>query len=167
MQDSTFKKNISVDFARHSPARGGFLLIELLVAMALFSTIVVIAVGSFINVLQTQRQVAALSAAESNLGIVMEEMAREMRTGSLFCIKSNGTTDSNCSSESLSCNLSLTEETCPNVTFTHSDGNRIKYSLNSESGFLEKTIGTGNPQNITGGDVKIKYLSFYLYQDVS
>lgn len=166
-KSNSFLKDISMLFSKYSHktiSRGGFLLIELLVAMALFSTIVTIAVGSFVNVLRTQRQVSALVAAESNLGIAMEQMAREMRTGSLFCIKQDGTTDPDCNSSIRSCVVSVTGGIiCPNIKFTNAAGNSVKYSFDQNNGVLEKTVGYGGAtQNVTGGNVKIRYLSFYL-----
>src|SRR5262249_39846319 len=62
-----------------------FTLIELLVAIALFSTLVAIATGGFVNALRSERQASAMMAAESNVDIALEEMAREMRTSYLFC----------------------------------------------------------------------------------
>lgn len=63
----------------------GFTMIELLVAMSVFAILTSIAAGGFINVLRNQRTVAALMAANDNMGIAMEQIAREMRTGYNFC----------------------------------------------------------------------------------
>ena len=63
----------------------GFTLIELLVAMGIFAIVIAIATGGFINSLRTQRQVASLISAQSNASLVLEQMAREIRTGFLFC----------------------------------------------------------------------------------
>jgi prepilin-type N-terminal cleavage/methylation domain-containing protein len=65
--------------------KSGFTLIELLVAIALFSIVVAIATDGFVNALRTQRQVASLISTESNVTLVLEQMAREVRTGYLFC----------------------------------------------------------------------------------
>jgi len=140
---------------RVSPQKG-FLLIELLVAMTLFSTIVAIAVGSFINVVRTQRQVSAISAAESNLGIAMEQMAREIRTGSSFCTGAN----------ELQCSCQINNE-CSALVFATAEGHNVEYSLNADSGILEKSVDNGTPQDITGGNVKVRYLNFFISQNVS
>ncbi len=143
-----------------SVSKNGFLLIELLIAMTIFSTVVAIAVGSFINVLKTQRQVAALSAAQSNLGVVMEQMAREIRTGSFFCTDINGNPNPNniCGS----CAVSGNEEICPALDFSNAGGDNVKYYLNA-SGTLEKSINNAIPEEITGNDVTIQHLSFVLF----
>lgn len=154
----SFKSVLRAFAKRSCPAsRNGYLLIELLVAMTLFSIIIAVAVGSFINVLRTQRQVAALSAAQSNLGIVMEEMAREIRTGYSFCpSNADGSPDSVCN-----CN---SENVCSALEFTDVGGDSIGYSVNA-SGVLEKSIN-GTAQEVTGGNVSVKYLNFILFGNI-
>ncbi|MEK7212590.1 MAG: type II secretion system protein [Patescibacteria group bacterium] len=66
-------------------ASRGFTLIELLVAIGVFSVVVSIAVGGFVSALRSQRQAAALLAANSNVSLTIEQMAREIRTGFDFC----------------------------------------------------------------------------------
>jgi type II secretory pathway pseudopilin PulG len=157
-----FQKNISRIFKEHRSvaSRSGYLLLELLIAMTLFSIIVLIATGSFVNILKTQRQVVALSAAQSNLGIVMEEMAREIRTGSLFCTKIDGTPDPTCG-----CSIFGSSTVCSALTFSDSEGNNIEYSLNGANGFLEKTVSS-TAEEITGADVKVQYLKFILFGNI-
>lgn len=65
--------------------RGGFTIVELLVSIALFSTLVTIAAGSYTQALRTQRQAAALLAANSNVSLILEQVAREIRTSFDFC----------------------------------------------------------------------------------
>ena len=69
-------------------SRSAFTLVEMLVAIALFSVVVSIAVGGFTRALRTQRQVIALIAANSNMSLALEQMAREMRTSINFsCVE--------------------------------------------------------------------------------
>ena len=65
--------------------RMGFTLVEVLVAIGVFSIVVAIATGGFVSSLRTERQVASLISAQSNASLVLEQMAREVRTGYLFC----------------------------------------------------------------------------------
>lgn len=79
--------------------RKGFTLVELLVAMGIFTIVISIATGGFISSLRTQRQVASLISAQSNASLVLEQMAREIRTGFLFCHAPGSTSpNSNCDS---------------------------------------------------------------------
>lgn len=64
--------------------RSGFTLIELMVAMGLFVIVIGIVSATFIRSLRTQRQVVALMAANDNASFTLEQMAREIRTGSAF-----------------------------------------------------------------------------------
>jgi prepilin-type N-terminal cleavage/methylation domain-containing protein len=64
--------------------RHGFTVIELMVAMSLFTVVVGIASGVFVRSLRTQRAVAALMAANDNASFALEQMAREVRTGREF-----------------------------------------------------------------------------------
>jgi len=61
-----------------------FTVIELLVAMGLFIILMGIAAGSFVKAMRTQRAIVALMAANDNASLTLEQMAREVRTGSDF-----------------------------------------------------------------------------------
>jgi prepilin-type N-terminal cleavage/methylation domain-containing protein len=63
---------------------GGFTIVELMVAMALFLVLVGIAAGAFIRALRTQRAIVELMAANDNASLTLEQMAREIRTGYNF-----------------------------------------------------------------------------------
>jgi prepilin-type N-terminal cleavage/methylation domain-containing protein len=82
--------------------RSGFTLVELLVAIALFSVVVAIATSGFVNALRTQRQVASLISTQSNVTLVLEQMAREVRTGYLFC-HDYGVNNNNAGLPSINC----------------------------------------------------------------
>ena len=67
--------------ASDKKAVSGFTMTELLVGMGLFAVVVTIAVGGFLTALRSERQAAALIAANSNVSLAIETMAREIRTG--------------------------------------------------------------------------------------
>lgn len=85
-------------FSRLANLRSKFLdrrsstLAELLVAIAVFSVIVSIAVGGFISGLRTNRQALSLIAAVSNSASVLEQIARDLRTGYNFPLPSGPVT---------------------------------------------------------------------------
>jgi len=62
----------------------GFTLVELLVSMSVFLILLVVAIGIFVNGLRDQRHLTDLMAVNNNVGIVLEQMAREIRTGYNF-----------------------------------------------------------------------------------
>ncbi len=61
-----------------------FTIIELLVAMGLFIILMGITAGSFVKAMRTQRAIVALMAANDNASLTLEQIAREIRTGSNF-----------------------------------------------------------------------------------
>ena len=69
---------------KHAKKQQGFTLVELIVAMSLFSIIVVVISGIFMQTVKFQKIVANRAAAIDNLGLAMEEMARAIRTGVFF-----------------------------------------------------------------------------------
>jgi len=71
-------------------SQAGFTLVELIVAMSIFLIAIVIIVGAFIRSLRTQRIVNHLMAVNSNTSLVIEQMAREIRTGYEFKLNPAG-----------------------------------------------------------------------------
>ena len=70
----------------------GFTLIELIVAMAVFSLAIVGAVGIFIRAIEGQRKIAAIQAVEENARFVLEMLAKEVRMSAVN--SPNGANDS-------------------------------------------------------------------------
>jgi len=69
---------------KYAKKQQGFTLVELIVAMSLFSIIVVVISGIFMQTVKFQKIVANRAAAIDNLGLAMEEIARGTRTGVKF-----------------------------------------------------------------------------------
>jgi prepilin-type N-terminal cleavage/methylation domain-containing protein len=133
----------------------GFTLVELLIAISLFSVIVAVAVGGFSGMLRTQREISSLLTADSNVSLAIEQMAREMRTGSEFCVPgSTGTSLCDCPQQdtvtgALSCN---------NIAFTNAEGQAVIYAL--QGGVLEKSIDGGATYGpVTATNVSIPYFN--------
>src|SRR5260221_302855 len=82
-QDRAEAENKSLLFSRRD--RRGFTVMELLIAMALFSVVISIAVGGIVISLRGQRELAELIAADNDVSLALEQMAREVRTGFAFC----------------------------------------------------------------------------------
>ncbi|MFH1402347.1 MAG: type II secretion system protein [Patescibacteria group bacterium] len=69
----------------------GFTLVEMIVAVALFSIVMVIAMGALLNVLNASQQSQSIQTAVNNLNLAMEMMTREIRTGYDYHCGSEGT----------------------------------------------------------------------------
>jgi prepilin-type N-terminal cleavage/methylation domain-containing protein len=141
----------------------GFTLIELLVAIGIFSITIAIAVGGFVHALRTQREIAALVAVQSNASTVLEQMARELRTGYLFCHDPGvNTPNSTCLS---ACVVSGNEWRCDGLLdFYNANSQNVDYRLNPATQALERTnSGAFGYVPFTGGNVKLNYLTFRLF----
>lgn len=147
--------------------KSGFTLVELLVAIALFSIVVTIASSGFVNALRTQRQVASLISTQSNVTLVLEQMAREVRTGYLFCHDLNSTNPNNDTLNSDYCGCTVAASgvwTCDALDYYNAQAAHVNYSL--QGGSLMKSDSSADnttAQSITGGDVSVKYLHFILF----
>jgi prepilin-type N-terminal cleavage/methylation domain-containing protein len=140
----------------------GFTLVELLVAIALFSILVSIAAGGFVRALRSEREVSSMMSAESNISIALEEMTREMRTGYLFCHDIGSTSPS----PSCSCSSPTGQPpwTCQSLEFYNVAGEKIDYVL--QDGVLERSDGAENGgalTPLTSSNVSTTYLGFTLF----
>lgn len=132
-----------------------FTLVEMLIAIGLFSIVITIAMGGFVRALRSQRQIVALIAANSNVSLVMEQMSREMRTGYYFC---EDTLIASCDFENNS-----------NISFLNGRGeNIVYYSVVSPSGNgrIFRAVNGGEGSQLTADNVNIRNLKFNLHGGV-
>lgn len=109
--------------------RNGFTLIELLVSTALFVVIVSLVSTIFATSLRSQQGIVQLIAANDNLFLTLEQMAREMRVGRAF-------------------SLSGTQ-----INFTTPRGDTVSYRFVNEG--IERSVNTGAFRKITADNVRI------------
>ncbi len=115
----------------------GFTLIELLVAMGLFLAVIVLASGTFIRALKIERQAISLIAINDGANLALEQMAREIRTGSDF---------SSTGKEILS--------------FTSAVSKQITYQFNANSKSIERSEDGVVFQSLTASNVLVNKLAF-------
>ncbi len=84
----------------------GFTLVELIVATGLFIFIIALVSGIFTQSIRTQRMLAALMEVQSNAGLSVEKMMREVRTG--FTFRASSVSGSSCDSVGLYDSLTFT-----------------------------------------------------------
>lgn len=136
-------KNINTKTAK------GFTLVEMIVAIGLFTIVLFIASSAFLSVLDTDRKSRATRIAMDNLNLSLEDMARRIKTGtSYYC---NGTVSdigaSDCSSGGSS------------IAFTEQDGStRTAYRL--DAGAIKRTRGVGAELSVTAPEITISNLKF-------
>ncbi len=120
----------------------GFLLVEMLVSIALFSVVIVVAIGALLSVVEASRKAQAVKTVSNNLAFALETMARNMRMGrNISCSTTNTTLDS-----------------CPNggsaVTFVSEEGEVVTYRFRGSR--LERRVGlSGQFVPLTAPEVRI------------
>lgn len=115
----------------------GFTLIELLIAMGLFLSVLVIASGTFIESLKSQRAAAELIAVNDNMSAALELIAREIRVGSEFSVPN-----------------------AAELHFNSAAGKKIIYRLNDADRTIEKSIDGGIFERVTATNVMVHRLTF-------
>jgi prepilin-type N-terminal cleavage/methylation domain-containing protein len=116
----------------------GFTLIEIIVAIGIFTAVITMALATFLNISNIQRKAGALRAINDNLNFSLELMSREIRSGKDYC-------------PSFSCSIS-------SFKFTNSQGEDIVYGLNNFS--IERSVNGGSPLRLTSPEIKIDNLEF-------
>ena len=136
--------------------RRGFTLVELLIAIALFSILITVAVGGFTKALHTQSEISALIAAESNAGLAIEQITREIRTGTDFCAVDAVSGRSLCDCPAVDAFTGA--PVCSNLAFVNAEGQTVMYYVNN--GVLEKSVDGGSTfAPATGSDATVSYLT--------
>lgn len=120
----------------------GYTLIELIVAMGLFSFVMLLSSGAYLLMIGLNRQAQGIATGIDNLSFAVETMARDIRTGSNY--NCGGLGD------------------CPNgansFSFRNAGGVDVSYSL--DSSVIQKTAGSA-VSTLTDPTVNVSSLVFY------
>lgn len=126
----------------------GFTLVELLIAIAIFTIIMTLSMGSIVGIFDSNRKVRTLKTVMNNLNLAVESMSKEMRFGKRYhCGAGDVTQVANCGTGG---NL---------MSFLATDGTQITYRLSGSS--IEKQVGNGGYAAVTAPEVVIDDLAFY------
>lgn len=120
----------------------GFTLIEMLVAMTVFSILVILVGTVFVHMLNLQRKAVNIQQTEENATFVLESMIKELRVS----VIAPEVTDSNCPT-SIDTTLSITNQ----------DGDAVRYYL--EDGYVVRELN-GIKYTISSNVVTFQYLGF-------
>lgn len=105
--------------------RRGFTLVEVMVSMAIFAFVMVVAVGAFIRILDLNRRAQDIQTAMNNVTFSLETMTRELRTGSDYVVSGNP---------------SNRDRKIVFTANTNSSGQKIKYGYRQNGIVLERAI---------------------------
>lgn len=76
-----FRKNKFKNKQISLKSQSGFTLVEMITAVALFSIVMVVAMGSLLNVLNANKKSQSIQTTVNNISLAMEMITREIRMG--------------------------------------------------------------------------------------
>lgn len=136
----------------------GFTLVEVLVALALFSLVISITVGIFVSGSGSQRKIIELYTTQREANYIMETVSRELRMATAICAVN---TDSGCALPRLEMENKETDE----LEFKNYNENWTKYCLSDINGNCGNGAGfeyfSRDGRRISSSDVIIENLKFY------
>jgi prepilin-type N-terminal cleavage/methylation domain-containing protein len=128
----------------------GFTLIEMIVAVFLFTVVMVVATAALATVINANRRVQGAQNVMNNLNFALDSMTRSIRTGNQYC------TGATCADGASS------------FSFVDTDGNDVTYRLSQDAdghGFIERSnssLNVGAFVPLTAPEVDVKTLEFYV-----
>ncbi len=128
----------------------GFTIFEMIVAVGIFTVVVVIAVSSLLTLTASEKKAITLQNTQDNMRFAVEAMAKEMRTGESF---------------PAACVIG-----CRTITYQTARGKTVSYRLNQTSNVIEKASSGADcvpfPDScyfpFTAAGVRIDRLWFYV-----
>lgn len=146
----------------------GFTLIEIMVAVFVFSVVMVLATGAIFNIIAANKTSQALKSVIDNLSSALDSMSREVRYGSVyncgFIDDSDFATPNSCADNSTVSKFAFVDRNAVHVIYEFQAA-----SGGDGSGSIYKCIGNDNTNNIpnpctllTAPEVHITNLHFYV-----
>lgn len=144
--------NVTKMYQFFTQSKKGFTLIEVLVSVAVFSIVMLIATSSVFTIVNANKKSHSIKSVMTNLNFALESMMREIRMGGSY----------SCNSVSMvsSCPTGSTE-----FSFVDQTGKSIVYYLDTVTGSSINSIlrkEGGVDQAITSEEVVIESLKFYV-----
>jgi len=150
---------------RHHSGTRGFTLVEMIVAVGLFAVVMVVCVGALLSLANANRKAQALESVINNLNIALDEVVRNAREGSVY---HGAGGDASCGTGAYN-----TPHDCVNggtIFAFEPYGNTSAdqpwvYSFAQDRngvGRIYKSENGGSPIAITGPDVSIQSVEFYI-----
>jgi len=123
----------------------GFTIVEMIVAIGIFTMVAVAAVSALASVIDANRQTRSLAQANNNINFSLQTMVREIRNGFAYgCDTNNPSNTEECSASQFGFVNSARDD----VVY-EKDGNKIKRSENS-----------GQGKSLTPDEVTVNHLEF-------
>lgn len=154
--------NHKIKTANKLSKKAGFTLIEMLVAVFVFSVIMTISTGAIFSIVSANKTSQALKSVLDNLSSVVDSMSRNIRYGTVY----------NCSNDPVDVDFT-NSASCPDggkvFAFTDKDENNVLYYFDYDEtkaeGVIQRcdgALGTNNCTQLTAPEVHIKDMKFYV-----
>ena len=127
----------------------GFTLIEMVMSVAVFTVVALIAAGALLAVADANRKAQAFKSVVNNLHFALESVTRNFRTGSAYSVLGFPSATQECGSEYRS-----------GISFTSQDGTAVSYFLNGAQ--IVRRVGGGNAVGVTAPEVQVSRFCFLL-----
>jgi prepilin-type N-terminal cleavage/methylation domain-containing protein len=146
---------------RHPRGNNGFTLIEIMVAIALFTVVMTISVGALLSLVNANKKAQALKSVMNNLNFALENMSRNMRTGTTYHCGTTVSVPSNASSPNDCSNGGVLLALEGRFGNPNTPADQIIYRF--ISGRIEKSSNGGATFiPITASEVSINDMKFYV-----
>jgi len=167
-----------------SSLQSGFTLIEMIVSLAVFSSVITIAVGALLVLVASNEQLQGEQSVMTNLSFALDSMTREIRTGTDYYCRSysnynasgpNNIFENGNDLDGILNGLTLDCAGKSNVNWnlhgmsfveggnSISGGNdRIAYFFDQTTGQIFRRIGTGDRVPIVSSGIFINKMDFYV-----
>ena len=128
----------------------GFTLIEMIVALGLFTVVILVGVGSLTGMSAAASKAKTASIVIDNLNFALENMARSMRTGMDYHCGLGGmiTEPADCPTGS------------PAVAFKNDSGKTVVFRKNGTQ--IERSVDEGPFLSITSPQISVETLNFFV-----
>lgn len=134
-----------------SKKNGGFTLIELMVAISIFSLVMVISMGAIFTVINSNRKAQSLRSVMDNLNFTVDSITRTIRFGTNYHCGASG--------------ILTDPQNCPagesTMTVMDSDGNTVTFTKTGSQ--ITRSINGGTPIPFTSPDVVVEEVSFRVF----
>ena len=125
----------------------GFSLVEMMVAIAIFMVVAVVAVAALLKIVDADRKSQTLQDAVNNINFAMDSITREIRVGSAYTCSSSGYGGGNLTGQGAVCNPnpiqgSISNNNSPNASVTFLSS-KTASDLNNQNGLCNLTYAYG------------------------
>jgi len=136
--------------------KSGFTIVELIVALSLFTVVMMISTGAIVSLADTNKKVQSMRIAMDNLSLALESMSREIRMGTSYYCDPAFVVDFKSTPQSNDCTAGAS------IAFLAQDGiTTMVYDL-SGNAIRRSKDGGSNFSEITAQEVNISSLNFYV-----